>query len=339
LIGRVIIPCIFIVRRRQDTAWKAKITLKIWRSKTTMCNKSNYNKSINRRDMLVATGAAILGVSSFPLDWVAAADKKKQKVLYFSRSVGFEHDAVKRKDDQPSISERILNELGQKHGFEVVSTKDGRVFDGDLDQYDAIAFYTTGDLTKPNKQQTPPMTPEGKKKLLNAIAAGKGFVGFHSATDSFHSKGPSRENQTEVDPYIAMIGGEFIVHGAQQKAMIRAASPDFPGVKEFGESESLQEEWYTLKNFAKDLHVILIEDNEGMKDDCYQRPPFPMTWARMHTKGRVFYTSFGHRDDIWTNPRVQGIMAGGLAWAMRNVSVDVTPNIDKVTPKASQLKY
>jgi len=289
--------------------------------------------------MLMASGAAVLGASAFPLNWVAADDKKKQKILYFSRSAGFEHDAVKRKNGQPSISERILNELGQKHGFEVVSTKDGRVFDGDLGQYDAIAFYTSGVLTRPNKQQTPPMTPEGKKKLLQAIADGKGFVGFHAATDSFHSKGPRNKNQTEVDPYIAMIGGEFIVHGAQQNATIRAASLNFPGVKEFGESVSMKEEWYTLKNFAKDLHVILIEDNEGMEGDCYQRPPFPMTWARMHGKGRVFYTSFGHRDDIWTNPKVQGIIAGGLAWTMRNVNIDVTPNINKVTPKASQLKY
>ena len=76
-----------------------------------------------------------------------------------------------------------------------------------------------------------------------------------------------------------------------------------------------------------------------MHGDCYQWPPFPATWARMHGKGRVFYTSFGHRDDIWTNPRVQAIIIGGLAWAMGNVKVGVTPNIDKVTPKASQLKY
>lgn len=306
---------------------------------TSLRNPGNNKKSMDRRDMLKATGAALLTASAFPLNWVAGAEKKKQKVLYFSRSAGFEHDAVKLKDGKPSISDRILTELGQKHGFEVVCTKDGRVFDGDLDQYDAIAFYTTGDLTKPDKANTPPMTPEGKQKLLRAIARGKGFVGLHAATDSFHSEGPSRENQTKVDPYIAMIGGEFIVHGEQQEATIRAVSPDFPGVKEFGEVQKLTEEWYTLKNFAKDLHVILVEDNEGMKGDCYQRPPFPATWARMHRKGRVFYTSFGHRDDIWTNPIVQGIIAGGLAWAMRNVTVDVAPNIDKVTPKASQLKY
>ena len=31
-------------------------------------------------------------------------------------------------------------------------------------------------------------------------------------------------------------------------------------------------------------------------------------------------------------------MLGGIAWAMSNVDADVTPNIDKVTPKANQLK-
>lgn len=302
-------------------------------------NPKRSRHVLDRRDMLRATGVAVLAASTFPLHWVAAAGKKKQKVLYFTRSAGFEHGAVKLKDGKPSISDRILTELGKRHGFEVVCTKDGRVFDGDLDQYDAIAFFTSGDLTKPNKAKTPPMSPEGKKKLLRTIAKGKGFVGFHSATDSFHSKGPRNQNQTEVDPYIAMLGGEFIVHGAQQEAIIRAASPKFPGVKQFGKVQKLKEEWYALKNFAKDLHVVLIEDNEGMKGDCYQRPPFPMTWARMHRKGRVFYTSFGHRDDIWTNPDVQGIIAGGLAWAMGNVKVNVTPNIAKVTPKADQLKY
>jgi type 1 glutamine amidotransferase len=303
-------------------------------------NNPNSNKNtMDRRDMLRTAGAAVLVASSFPLHWAAAAEKKKQKVLYFTRSAGFEHDVVKLKNGKPSFTDRILTELGKRHGFDVVCTKDGRVFDSDLDQYDAIAFYTSGVLTKPNEAKTPPMSTKGKKKLLSAIAAGKGFVGFHSATDSFHSKGPRNENQTKVDPYIAMLGGEFIVHGDQQEAIIRAASHKFPGVKQFGQVQKLKEEWYTLKNFAKDLHVILIEDNEGMKNDCYQRPPFPMTWARMHKKGRVFYTSFGHRDDIWTNPLVQGIITGGLAWAMGNVKVDVTSNIDKVTPQASQLKY
>ena len=116
--------------------------------------------AMDRRDILRTAGAVAVAASAFPMQWVSAGEKKKQKVLYFSRSAGFEHGAVKVVDGRPSISDRILTELGKRHGFEVTCTKDGRVFDGDLDQYDAIAFYTSGDLTKPNKAQTPPMSPE-----------------------------------------------------------------------------------------------------------------------------------------------------------------------------------
>jgi len=283
---------------------------------------------MRRREMLAATGAAIVGLSSFPFGWVRAAEGRKQRLLYFTRSAGFEHGAVKRQGGQLGFSERVLTEMGKRAGFEVVCTKDGSVFDQDLDQWDCIAFYTSGDLTKPNRNQTPPMSEKGKQRLLDAVAAGKGFVGFHAATDSFRTSG--------IDPYIAMIGGEFISHGPQQKATVTVASPKFPGVGDYEKLE-LMEEWYALSKFAKDLHVILVQQTEGMKGGCYQRPPYPATWARMHQKGRVFFTSFGHREDIWTNPTVQQIMLGGIAWVMGNVDADVTPNIEKVTPQAWQM--
>ena len=279
---------------------------------------------MKRREMLAATGAAVLGMSTFPLRWTAAADKKKQKVLYFTRSAGFEHEAVKRKGDELSFSEKTLTEMGKRAGFDVECTKEGSVFDGDLDKYDCIAFYTSGDLTKPKDGQGSPMSPEGRKKLLDAIAAGKGFVGFHATTDSCRD-----------EPYTAMIGGEFRGHGRQQVATVSVSSPKFPGVEGLGKSIALREEWYAHVKIADDLHVILVQETETMEGEHYERPPYPATWARMHDKGRVFYTSFGHRDDIWTNPKVQDLMLGGIAWAMGNVDVDVTPNIAKVTPKAN----
>ena len=52
----------------------------------------------------------------------------------------------------------------------------------------------------------------------------------------------------------------------------------------------------------------------------------------MHGVGRVFYTSMGHREDVWTNPVVQQILLGGLAWTTRQVDADVSPNIGKITP-------
>src|SRR5207253_8527785 len=104
----------------------------------------------------------------------------------------------------------------------------------------------------------------------------------------------------------------------------------------------MQEEWYALKNFAPDLHVILAQETEGMKTNggnvIYDRPSFPSTLAHMHAKGRVFYTSMGHREDVWESDLMQGLLAGAFAWVLGNIEVDVKPNIDTATPKASQLK-
>lgn len=318
---------------------------------------------MKRRQFLA--GAALAGLA-LPLKssalWAApAVAARRKKVLYFTRSVGFEHSPVKREGDALGFSEKLLVELGKEAGFDVECTKDGRVFDESLDKWDVFAFYTCGDLTQPDKYNNPPMTPDGKKRFLDAVTAGKGYVGFHSANDSFHSEGPRDETQTVLDPYIAMVGGEFIVHGRQQAATVKITAPKFPGASGLGTSMLLLEEWYALKNFAKDLHVIVLQDTkgvtytakpvggtkeqpmicwqetDGMADPCYQRPPFPATWARMHGAGRVFYTSFGHREDVWTNPGVQRIYMGGFAWALKNVDADIPANIAQVAPGANQI--
>ncbi len=267
----------------------------------------------------------------------AWAQAKKAKVLYFTRSAGFEHSVVKRNGAQLAYSEKLLVEWGQAAGFDVECSKDGSLFDGDLDKYDCFAFYTSGDLSKPDTYGNPPMTAAGKQRLLAAVAAGKGFVGFHSATDSFHSPGARDQVQTKVDPYLAMVGGEFIIHGNQQEATVRVASPDFPGVKPMGAASKFLEEWYALKNFAPNLHVILVQETKGMTGACYQRPPYPATWARMHHKGRVFYTSFGHREDIWINPKVKSLILGAFAWTLGRAEADVTANLAQVAPEADQL--
>ena len=287
---------------------------------------------MNRRDMLLTTGAAALGLSAFPFGWAAAADKKKQKVLYFSRSAGFVHPMVIRKEDGLSVSDKVLIALGQKNGFEVVCTQDGAVFDGDLDQYDCFAFYTSGNLTGKSDKPQPgePMSPEGKDRFMAAIEAGKGFVGIHSATDSFRS--------SAIDRYIAMIGGEFLGHNAQQKAKMKVTDPKFPGMAGLGDGFEMMEEWYAFVKFASDLHVILVQETEGMKGTNYQRPSYPATWARMQGKGRVFYTSLGHREDVITGPEFAQVLLGGLSWTMRNVEADVTPNVAQVTPGANLLR-
>lgn len=291
---------------------------------------------MKRRDLLLAAGAA-LSLSPFPLGWAADAAGKRRKLLMFTRSQGFQHSACKRTGDELGYNERVVTELGKRHDFDVVATKDGRVFDSDLDQYDAFLFYTTGDLTQEKSADgSPPMSKEGKRRLLDAVHGGKGFLASHCGADTFHS-GPQKEHQPleKRDPYIAMLGGEFIKHGGQQQGRLAVVDHQFPGLGGLGDELVIKtEEWYSLKNFADNLHVLLVLDTQGMKDADYQRPPFPSTWARQHGKGRVFYTAMGHREDVWDNRDFQAVLLGGLAWAFGNVEADVTPNIKQVTPGA-----
>ena len=297
---------------------------------------------MNRRQMLRNTGLAALalGASRLPFAWSAPADGSKKRILMYTRSVGYQHGVVTRKDGKLSQAEQTVTDLGAKHGFEVVCEKDGDVFTSkDFPTFDGFVFETQGDLMSEKSQDgSKPMTADGKKALLEAVASGKGFVGCHCASDTFHSPGPGDQTQPrdKVDPYIAMLGGEFIVHGAQQKAPLIVADPNWPGLKEPKDLE-IMEEWYALKNFAPDLHVILVMDTKDMKGDMYQRPPYPETWARKHEKGRVFFTSLGHREDVWSSDFFQNLLVSGLAWTLGRVEADITPNIDKVTPKANEL--
>jgi len=141
-------------------------------------------------------------------------------------------------------------------------------------------------------------------------------------------------------PSLQMIGGEFVTHGAQQTVTIDVVDPHFPGLeKGFGESGAftIEDEWYALKNMPEDLHVILVQNTKGMKGGMYHRPSYPMTWARSYGKGRVFYTSMGHREDVWENPRYQGLLIGALSWATGRVDANLEPNIKQVTPGYNQL--
>jgi type 1 glutamine amidotransferase len=275
------------------------------------------------------------------LVWAAGrqevAEKPKKKLLFYTKSAGFEHDVVRRKDGQLAFAERIMIDLARKHNIEVTCTKDGTVFDNDYKNYDAFFFYTTEDLTQAGNDKQPPLSPQGKENLLAAIRSGKGFIGSHCASDTFHTAGNRLQSQDKPDPYIAMLGGEFIRHGRQQVAKMRVTSPDFPGLKDAGAEFTLNEEWYSLKNFAPDMHVILVQETEGMVDDDYKRPPYPATWARREGEGRVFYTSMGHREDVWTNPLFQSILMGGIHWALRETDAPVNGNLAATCPEASKM--
>jgi type 1 glutamine amidotransferase len=297
------------------------------------------NKIVNRRQFIGA-GAMLTAGLALPKELLAA---KKKSLLVFTKSSGWEHDVVKQIDGRPSIVDDAVTRLGQQHGFDVTSSKDGRIFDSkDFRKYAAVLFFTTGDLTTTGTDKHPAMSPQGKKALLDAIHGGLGFVGVHAGADTFHTEPDPQDlsnryiaHGDQSDPYLRMLGGEFILHGSTprlQTSSVIVNDPKFPGLEGVTSPVSFTEEWYSLKDFQPDLHVILTLDTQGMKGEPYQRPPYPVTWARMDGKGRVFYTAMGDRPENWSIPFFLNVLAGGIRWACGDVKASLDRNLTQAAP-------
>jgi type 1 glutamine amidotransferase len=260
-----------------------------------------------------------------------APKRPSRSLLFFSRSVLFEHPAIARQGSGLSFAENEFVKLAGRLVCTVDCTKDGTAFEQDLDRYAAIVTYSCGRpadlMQQESKDQSLPLTERGLANLGSAVRAGKPLVGVH----------PGLWLLPEA------FGADCIGHGSQQVARMLITSPKFPGTEGLADSFSLLEEWFSLVSFASDLHVVLVQHCAGMNTDqpadrqCYARPPFPATWARMHGRGRVFYTSMGHREDVWTAGVFQQILLGGLAWALGEVVADVAPNLDRVAPQAGAI--
>jgi len=301
----------------------------------------------NRRCVLVAASLLAFAVLA-PFQGASAAPKtaKAKRILLFTRSAEFEHSTIKTNKDEQPLALGVLSALGMPHNWEFVHTKDGSFITAEnLATFDAFIFITTGDLTalRKDKDGKPlpaddinqkPMSAEGKAALMAAVAAGKGFLAVHNGSDTFHSAGPRWEDQApaDVDPYIAMLGGEFISHGEQQVARLRVIDKKFPGFGDLGDTMELKEEWYSLKNQSTDLHALLVLESEAMTGPMYARPAFPLAWVRKHGKGRVFYSALGHREDVWTLPAFQKMLVGGLGYVLRQVNGADAANVLKAAP-------
>ena len=261
--------------------------------------------------------------------FAAAAPKK---ILFFSKSSGFEHPVISWKKGRPSHVETVLLDIGKRQGWEFTFSKDGSLFSAEyLKQFDGVMFYTSGDLCKPGTDKEPPMTPEGKQALLDWVRGGGSFIGTHAASDTFRGKG----TDGKPDPYTQLLGAEFLGHGPQQMATNSVPDPAFPGFEEVGTSYSLHEEWYSMIHFNPEMRVLSVLDCAHLNGHVYQRPPYPTTWARMEGTGKVFYTAMGHRDDIWTNPLFQKILIGGIRWTLGEASADVKTNFMETVPGAT----
>lgn len=269
------------------------------------------------------TLAAIL--LAFTSSHALAAPKK---VLVVTTTLGFRHSSI-------PTAEKVLSQLASQGGdfmvdYARVEPNDPqfRGTDGKPDaakvnaaikevlaekmspaalkKYDAVVFAnTTGDLPIPDKEA-----------FINWIKSGKGFVGMHSASDTFHN----------FEPYIDMLGGEFKEHHAQVKVDVINQDKECPACRHLPATWEVFDEIYLFKNFERaKVHGLLTLDkhpNEKTPGD------YPISWCKEYGKGRVFYTSLGHREDVWdpkapdrkNGPEVaeayQKLILNGIKWAV-----------------------
>lgn len=259
------------------------------------------------------------------------------KMLFLSKSAGFEHSAIKQENGQPSVAEKVLTEVCKGMGVELVCTKDASLITAEnLKNYKTVIFYTTGFLTEAGTDGHPPMGENGLKELLDWISAGGSFVGLHSATDSFHSK------EGEVSSYIEMIGGEFETHGQQFKGALRVVSPGHPAVASLPDGWAAFEEWYINKNLnTEKMHVLaLLEvgDKTRQRQEKYNMPDYPIVWCRAYGQGRVLYNGLGHNEAVWEADVFQKLLADNLKWAAGEGELKADPNYDQVVPKTIEKK-
>ncbi|MHB0859386.1 MAG: ThuA domain-containing protein [Anaerolineae bacterium] len=142
--------------------------------------------------------------------------------------------------------------------------------------YDAVVVYTTGfehDLT-----------PAREQGLLRFVCNGGGFVGIHSATDSFRG---SRA-------YVDMLNGEFLTHPHHHEFVVTITDHEHYLTTRMPDW-TVYDEMYHLQNHDPSK-VTLLASTRWLDKQV------PMAYARDYGQGRVAYLANGHTLEAWNHP-------------------------------------
>jgi type 1 glutamine amidotransferase len=149
---------------------------------------------------------------------------------------------------------------------------------------------------------------------------GKGFVAAHVALTSM-----------EAWPQFAdLLGGRFDQHpyGSVEGTVINE-DPTFPATKHLPPTFSLTDEFYQVKDFSREKSRVLLRLDLSKLPANPQvhstNGDFPLAWAHMYGKGRVFYGSFAHASKTWDDPDIYHMYFEAMRWALGLVDADVTP--------------
>jgi uncharacterized protein len=270
--------------------------------------------------LAAAAIAVVAGALGTRTPTARAANPPKKKLLVVTHTTGFRHDSI-------PTAEKVLAELGDKSGaytVEYCRTGDDvkkMLTPGWLNAngIDGVFFAnTTGNLGIPD---------------LNAftdwVAAGHGFMGAHSAGDTYHPQDAGGNTA-----YIDLVQAEFRTHGAQAEAECMVEDPEHPAVSQLSPMFLIKDEiyHYRVNNRAR-VHVLMAlkkqpmdgVKNEAGEDRSGKPTDMLISWCKMHGKGKVFYTALGHRIEVWNSGPYQNHVLGGIKWALGLARGDAKP--------------
>ncbi len=243
------------------------------------------------------------------------AQNSKKRLLAVGASKGFQHDSI-------SHALATYEKLGKETGLwdtyirtdtQLLTKKKLGGNAKNIDYFDAVFFYTTGELD---------MDEEQKAALLSFVRdEGKGFIGGHSAADTFY-KWPE---------YGDMIGAYFDLHPWHKVVKINVEDRNFPATKHLPPSIELNDEIYQFKDWSRDKVRVLMSIDVSSVDlnaKMVKRTDkdFALVWVKQYGKGRVFFNALGHEDAVYDRPEIQKMMIESVKWVMGMTQGDVTPH-------------
>jgi type 1 glutamine amidotransferase len=283
-------------------------TLRPFRGGAKITLSEALRMKLSRCTMMVVLASLLAGS-------LAAQQARPKRLLFIGESMGFQHDSI-------SYAAGTLWKLGHDNQLwetyirtdtQLITKKKLTGNAKNLDYFDAVAFYTTGELDLDDSQ---------KADLMSFIKEdGKGFIAIHSGTDTFYN----------WHEYGEMVGGYFDDHPWNTfNAPLVVEDPAFPGMKHLAKSFTMKDEIYQTKTFSRDRVRVLLRLDDSKLDLASKRvhrtdKDFAVMWARDYGKGRVLYNGLGHVEAVWDRPDIQKMWIDQVKWAMGLLPGDATP--------------
>ena len=235
--------------------------------------------------------------------------KEERTLLIFDLSRGYVHESI-------PWTEYAVTRMGENTGaFTTVVSSDPTIFSPDrLLAFDAVLF---------NNNTGEPFTdPELRASFLAFVRGGGGVVGLHAATDGFF----------EWPEFGEVMGAYFVSHPWNEEVTLRIEESDHPVTAAFdADSYVVADEIYQFgEPYSRDRQRVLISldtaaldmEREGVEREDGD---FAVCWIREEGEGRVFYSSLGHRFEIFTDPVILQHWLAGIQYALGDLEADATP--------------